>query len=361
MPDRLDRQQAFSGTRPVDEDLAIDVARLERWLETAVAGFRGPVELQQFRGGQSNPTFLLKTPEKNYVLRRKPPGDLLPSAHAVDREYRVISALGSVGFPVATARVLCRDESVIGSMFYLMDEVRGRIFWEPAMPGSDPVERAAVYDTMNRTLAELHALDPDALGLGDFGHKGGYVARQIARWSQQYRLSTTEEIPEMDRLVDWLPDNLPPENPTRLVHGDYRLDNLIVSAAGPNIEAVLDWELATLGDPVADVAYHAMQWVMPASDTGAGVGTLQGENLEALGIPALDTYLAIYEERTGLGVRADLDFHFAYNFFRLAAIFQGIIGRVRDGTAANPEAARMAAQVRPLAEAAWHYAERAGA
>ena len=359
--EKLDRQKAFSGTRDVAGELRLDIDRLDAWLGDQVTDYAGPLTVSQFKGGQSNPTYRLETPSGNYVLRRKPPGDLLPSAHAVDREFRVISVLGQIGFPVAPARALCLDEAVIGSMFYVMDEVSGRVFWEPAMPESNPAERAAVYDAMNAALARLHRLDPDELGLGDFGRRDGYVARQITRWSRQYEQSKTEEIAEMDRLIAWLPKNLPPENPARLVHGDYRLDNLIIRADAPEIAAVLDWELATLGDPIADFTYHLMQWDMPRSDTGAGVGSLKGFDLASLGIPSLDAYLERYEDRSGYNVRAHLDFYFAYNFFRLAAIFQGIIGRVRDGTAANPNAARMASQVEPLAKRAWTYAERAGA
>jgi len=359
--EKLDRQEAFSGTRDVADAFRFDEKRLEAWLADAVAGFEGPIEVSQFKGGQSNPTYRIKAASGRYVLRRKPPGNLLPSAHAVDREYRVISALGKVGFPVPKVHALCTDDSVIGSMFYVMDEVAGRVFWEPFMPDSDPAERAAVYDAMGSTIAAMHRFDPDELDLADFGKKSGYVSRQIARWSKQYSLSQTETIAEMDRLTVWLPENLPAENPARLVHGDFRLDNLIIAPGKPEIAAVLDWELATLGDPVADFTYHCMQWDMPPSDDGAGVGSLVGHDLAALGIPLLDTYLGKYEERTGLAVREHADFYFAYNFFRLAAILQGIIGRVRDGTAANPNAARMARQVRPLAECAWRYAERAGA
>lgn len=358
---KLDRQQAFSGTRDVDPALRFDTARLEAWLSANIAGFAGPLAVSQFKGGQSNPTYRLCTPSAAYVLRRKPPGDLLPSAHAVDREYRVMTALGAVGYPVPRTHTLCLDEAVIGSIFYLMDEVEGRVFWEPAMPASDPAERSAVYQAMNAALATLHGFDPGELGLSDFGRTGGYVGRQIARWSKQYRLSQTETIAEMDRLIAWLPEHMPPENPTRLVHGDFRLDNLILDTDKPRIAAVLDWELATLGDPVADFTYHCMQWVMPPSETGAGVGSLVGHDLQRLGIPALSAYLEAYESRTGMGVRDHIDFYFAYNFFRLAAILQGIVGRVRDGTAANPNADIMAGQVRPLAEKAWDYAERAGA
>ncbi|PLX36180.1 MAG: phosphotransferase family protein [Hyphomicrobiales bacterium] len=361
MSNRIDRQEAFSGTRETPEALQFDERRLERWLRDRIEGFDGPLDVRQFKGGQSNPTYRVATPHQAYVLRRKPPGKLLPSAHAIDREYRVMAALGKVGFPVPKVHLLCEDDSVIGTAFYLMDEVVGRVFWEPEMPASDRIERAAVYDAMNAAMAQLHSFDPVELDLADFGKPEGYVARQIARWSKQYRASQTETIPEMDRLIDWLPDNLPPENPARLVHGDFRLDNMILDAVEPRILAVLDWELSTLGDPVADFTYHCMQWEMPPSEEGAGVGSLVGCNLEVLGIPALADYIAAYERRTGLVVGAHIDFYFAYNFFRLGAILQGIVGRVRDGTATNANAAAMADQVRPLAETAWRFAQKAGA
>ncbi|ADZ71844.1 phosphotransferase family protein [Polymorphum gilvum] len=354
-----DRQAAFSGTKPVPAALALPEETLAAWLEAHVEGFSGPVRFRQFRGGQSNPTYLVEAAGVAYVLRRKPPGPLLPSAHAIEREYRVMTALGAAGYPVPRTRVLCEDPTIAGTAFYLMDRVEGRIFWEPGLPELAPAERAAVYDAMNATLARLHALDPAALGLADFGRPDGYVARQVARWSKQYRASQTETIAEMDRLIDWLPDNLPPEQPARIVHGDYRLDNLILHPDRAEVVAVLDWELATLGDPVADFTYHLMPWRMPPAPAGTGIGTLLGLDLDALGIPGLDAYIAAYEARTGLAVADRLAFYFAYNFFRFAAILQGIAGRVRDGTATSENAAGMIAQIRPLAETAWHHAERA--
>ncbi len=356
----IDRQAAFSGTRPVAQAHRFEVVRLERWLSDHVDGFRGPVDISQFRGGQSNPTYKVTAASGTYVIRRKPPGKLLPSAHAVDREFRVISALHAQGFPVARPLALCEDESVIGTMFYVMDYIDGRIFWLPHLPDLDRQERSAIYDSMNETIAQLHSIDYEAAGLAGFGKPDGYVARQIRRWSEQYRLSETVTIPEMNRLMDWLPDACPPQSLNSLVHGDFRLDNLIIHPRQPRVVAVLDWELATLGDPIGDFTYHLMQWHMPPSPTGAGTGSLLGFDLPSLGIPTQDDYIARYTERTGFVIE-NLDFYFAYNFFRLAAILQGIAGRVRDGTATNPNAAAMADQVLPLARTAWAYAERAGA
>jgi aminoglycoside phosphotransferase (APT) family kinase protein len=355
----IDRQSAFSGTREVAERLRFDVARLEDYLRAHVGGFAGPILLRQFKGGQSNPTYLIETPHRRYVLRRKPPGKLLPSAHAVDREHRVISALYAQGFPVPEPVLYCADESVVGTAFFLMAHVAGRVFWEPQMPASDPVERAQVYDAMNATLARLHTFEPAAIGLADYGRGENYVARQVERWSKQYRASETAHIEDMERLIAWLPGHLPPPQPPRLVHGDYRLDNMILAPAAPKIAAVLDWELSTLGDPLADFSYHLMQWHMPPSD--AGTGSLLGFDLAALGIPALDDYVDAYVARTGLDPRAHLPVYFAYNFFRLAAILQGIVGRVRDGTATSALAAAKAELVAPLAAKAWDFAQQAGA
>jgi aminoglycoside phosphotransferase (APT) family kinase protein len=355
----IDRQAAFEGTREVAEALRFDVARLAQYLREHVAGFSGPLTAKQFKGGQSNPTYLLETPARRYVLRRKPPGKLLPSAHAVDREFRIISALHAQGFPVAEPVLYCPDESIAGTAFYVMGFVDGRVFWEPSMPGSNPDERAAVYDHMNATMAQLHNVDPAAVGLGDFGRGENYVARQVERWSQQYRASETETIPEMDRLIDWLPRHVPPQQAVRIVHGDYRLDNTIVAADAPRIIAVLDWELSTLGDPLADFTYHLMQWHMPQSESAAGTASLVGHDLTALGIPSLSDYADAYAARTGFDPRPHLNHHLAYNFFRLAAILQGIVGRVRDGTATSDNAPAKAQMVRPLAVKAWEFAEAA--
>jgi aminoglycoside phosphotransferase (APT) family kinase protein len=355
----IDRQNAFTGTREVAERLRFDVGRLEAYLRDHVAGFAGPAAVSQFKGGQSNPTYLLETPLRRYALRRKPPGKLLPSAHAVDREFRVISALHAQGFPVAEPVLYCADESVVGTAFFVMSYVAGRVFWEPQMPASNRAERAQVYDAMNATLARLHSFEPAAIGLSDYGRGENYVARQVERWSKQYRASQTEAVEDMERLIAWLPEHLPPPQPPRVVHGDYRLDNIILAPDAPSIAAVLDWELSTLGDPLADFSYHLMQWHMPPSD--AGTGSLVGLDLGALGIPPLDAYVDAYVARTGLDPRPHLPVYFAYNFFRLAAILQGIVGRVRDGTATSAFAAAKAEMVRPLAAKAWEFAGQAGA
>jgi len=357
----IDRQQAFSGTKETPAALRMDEARLAAYLADRIKGFAGPLTARQFKGGQSNPTYLLETPSRRYVLRRKPPGKLLPSAHAIDREYRVIGALFAQGFPVAEPLLYCADESVAGTAFYVMSFADGRVFWEPAMPGSDPAERAAVYDAMNATIAKLHAFDPAQIGLADFGKGENYVARQVDRWSKQYRASETETIEAMERLIEWLPQHIPPSGPARLVHGDYRIDNLIVAKDAPRVLAVLDWELSTLGDPLADFTYHLMAWHMPLSDSAAGTATLAGHDLAALGIPPMADYVDAYVARTGLDPRPYLDIYLAYNFFRIAAILQGIIGRVRDGTATSDHAPARAEMIRPLADKAWAFARAAGA
>ena len=358
---RIDRQVAFTGTKDVADALRIDAAQLEAYLAREVREFVGPLAVRQFKGGQSNPTYLLETPSRKYVLRRKPPGKLLPSAHAVDREFRAIRALHAQGFPVAEPVIYCADETVAGTAFYVMGYVEGRVFWNPEMPGSNPAERAAVYDAMNATLARLHSFDPAQVGLSDFGRGENYVARQADRWSKQYRASETQTIDEMERLIEWLPGHIPPPGPIRLVHGDYRLDNVILHAREPKVLAVLDWELSTLGDPLADFTYHLMQWHMPPEETGAGTGSLVGFDLKALGIPSLGAYVDTYVERTGLDPRPHLNAYLAYNFFRIAAILQGIAGRVRDGTATSEHAPAKAQMVRPLAEVAWRFAREAGA
>lgn len=357
----LDRQATFSGTRAPSDRLQLDPDRLARVLEARVPGFAGPVAVAQFNGGQSNPTYRLDSPSGSYALRRKPPGPLLPSAHAIEREFRVMDALGRAGFPVPKVYVLVEDVDTIGTAFYLMDRVEGRIFWDPAMPASDPAERAAVYRAMVETIAALHRFDPAAVGLGDFGKGEGYVARQVGRWSKQYLASRAAPNADMDRLIAWLPEHLPPEAPARVVHGDFRLDNLIIAPDRPAVAAVLDWELATLGDPVADFTYHLMTWIMPRLDSGAGTGSLIGVDLAAAGIPDMAAHARAYEAATGFSVLDHLDTHLAYNLFRLAAILEGIRGRVRQGTASNAAAAAMAEAVEPLAAAAWGFALRAGA
>jgi aminoglycoside phosphotransferase (APT) family kinase protein len=354
-----DRQEKFSGTQDVREAHRFDVARLEAYLSGRIEGFRAPLEVRQFKGGQSNPTYQLVTPNRKYVLRRKPPGKLLPSAHAVDREFRAISALHPTGFPVAKPYLLCEDEGVIGTIFYVMECVEGRIYWGPMLPDQSPKQRGEIYDAMNETLAKLHSLDFEKLGLSDFGKPGNYVGRQIARWTKQYQASETETIDEMNKLIEWLPAHLPPDERSSIVHGDYRLDNMILHPTEPKILAVLDWELCTIGDPMADFTYHLMQWQMPGGVSSGG--SLLGADFAALGIPAMEDYTALYMRRTGRTEMPNLDYYAAYNFFRLAGILQGIVGRVRDGTAANANAAQNAAGVRPLAERAWHFAQRAGA
>jgi aminoglycoside phosphotransferase (APT) family kinase protein len=355
-----DRQAAFSGTREVPPALAFDAGRPAEWMASHVPGFKGPLSVRQFRGGQSNPTYLLEAASGRYVLRRKPPGRLLPSAHAVEREYRVQKALGTRGFPVPKVHALEEDAAVIGTAFYLMDHVPGRIFWEPHMPASTPRERASVYEALVRTQAWLHSFEPEALGLADFGRPSGYVARQVRRWSEQYRASEAEPIPEMDRLIAWLPEHVPPEAPARVVHGDFRIDNVILAPDRPEVAAVIDWELSTLGDPVADFTYHLMPWHMPPGLAGSGTASLVGHDLRHLGIPRADAYVAAYETATGFAVRPHLDVYLAYNFFRLAAILAGVAARGRAGNAPSEIAARMEAAVRPLALAAWRFAERAG-
>jgi aminoglycoside phosphotransferase (APT) family kinase protein len=354
-----DRQSTFSGTREVAERLRFDTARLETYLRDHIADFSGPLAVRQFKGGQSNPTYLIETPQRRYALRRKPPGKLLPSAHAVDREYRVMRALHAQHFPVPEPILYCADESIIGSAFFVMAYVEGRVFWEPHMPDAQAGERAQVYDAMNATLARLHNFDPAEIGLSDYGRGENYVARQVERWSQQYRASATQAIEAMERLIEWLPAHLPPARPPRLVHGDYRLDNMILASDAPKILAVLDWELSTLGDPLADFSYHLMAWHMPHSE--AGTGSLVGFDLNALGIPSLTAYVDAYVARTGFDPRPHLPVYFAYNFFRLAAIMQGIAGRVRDGTATSAVAAAKGELVGPLAAKAFEFAQKAGA
>lgn len=352
----IDRQSAFSGTRLPSPGFEIDPARLAAYLEGHIEGFRGPITIHQFKGGQSNPTYRLETPSGTYVLRRKPPGPLLPSAHAVEREFRVMQALGRAGYPVPRVHCLCERDEIAGTAFHVMDFVTGRIVWEPAMPDAEPSERTAVHDAMVTALADLHSYDPWEIGLDRFGRGEGYVARQIARWTDQYQASRTEDIASMDRMIAWLPSAIPEQQRISVVHGDFRLDNLILAIDRPQILAVIDWELATLGDPVADFTNFLMQWRMPPSDSGAGTGSLVGLDLDRLGIPDVEEVIARYEARTGLAVRPHLDFYLAYNLFRIAAILQGIVGRVRDGTATNPNAAAMAAQVKPIAETAWQIA-----
>jgi aminoglycoside phosphotransferase (APT) family kinase protein len=358
MTDALDDPQStFSGTREVDPRYRLDEAALDAWMAANVEGYAGPLTVRQFKGGQSNPTYELTTPTAAYVLRRKPPGVLLPSAHAVDREFTVISALAAQGFPVARPHALCLDEGVIGSIFYVMDKVEGRVLWDLKLPGMTPDQRRAIYDAQVDTLARLHSFEPDQIGLSGYGKPGNYFARQVGRWTKQYQASETHPIPDMDRLTAFLPQGLPPEGPTRIVHGDFRLDNMILAPNAPQVRAVLDWELSTLGDPLADFSYLLIAWAIPATLRNG----LAGADLKDLGIPSVEETVARYAEKTGSAPPANLDWLFAYNLFRLAAICQGIAGRVRDGTAASAHARTMAAQVEPLAAGAWSFAKKAGA
>ena len=353
------RQEKNTGTRDVREAHRFDEARLEAYLGEHIEGFEGPLTVAQFKGGQSNPTYLLRAASGNYVLRRKPPGKLLKSAHAVDREFRVISALHASGFPVPRPYVLCEDDTVIGTAFFVMEFVEGRILWELDLPGMEPAERAAIYDNINETLAKLHNTDYEALGLSDFGVPGNYFERQISRWSRQYRSSETSVVATMDELIDWLPANIPDDESASIVHGDYRLDNMVLHTTEPRVVAVLDWELSTIGHPLADFTYHLMAWHMP--DIGIGSTGLVGLPLKDLGIPDEDEYVARYCERTGRedGITGR-NFYLAFNFFRLAAILQGIAGRVRDGTAASAHAAEAVKAVQPLADLGWQYATKHG-
>jgi aminoglycoside phosphotransferase (APT) family kinase protein len=354
----MDRTNANTGTRPVSEALRFDEAALERWMEANVAGFRGPLRVSQFKGGQSNPTYRIDATSRAYVLRRKPPGKLLPGAHAVDREYRVIEALGQQRFPVAQVYGLCEDESLIGTPFYVMDMVEGRIFWEAEMPGLSRVDRAAAFDSMNATIAALHNFDPAEIGLGDYGKPTGFVERQVVRWSKQYAGDIEAgRIDAMDRLVDWLEKHLPADGGrSSVVHGDFRCDNMIFDGQRPEVKAVLDWELSTLGDPASDFTYHLLMYRMP-TDLFAG---LAGVELDPLGIPLEEDYVAAYCRRTGRERLPNKDYLVVFNMFRLAAILHGIRGRIARGTASSAHAIETASKLEPLAELAWAQADKAG-
>jgi aminoglycoside phosphotransferase (APT) family kinase protein len=343
--------EQFIGTKPVEERHRIDAASLEKFLGMQIR------EIEQFKGGQSNPTYRITDSQgKRYVLRRKPPGKLLPSAHAVDREFRVIKALHAVGFPVARPHVLCEDDSVIGTAFYVMDYVEGRVLWDQSLPGLSKAERFAIWDELNRVIAGLHLIDYRSVGLEGFGKPGNYIERQIARWTKQYRASETERVAAMDNLIEWLPKNIPPEAATTVVHGDYRLDNTIFHPSEPKILAVLDWELSTLGDPLADFAYHCMSWHIPPGQFRG----IAGLDLASLGIPTEREYVQLYCKRTGRGEidASHWDFYIAYNLFRIAAILQGILKRVVDGTAASAHARDAGSRARPMAELGWRQVEK---
>jgi aminoglycoside phosphotransferase (APT) family kinase protein len=345
------KDEEYSGTRPVEERHRIDEANLDRWMREHIEEYAGPLTVLQFKGGQSNPTYRLDTPSRSYVMRRKPFGKLLPSAHAVDREFRVISALGGQGFPVAKAYAFCNDDSVIGAAFYIMSMEEGRVFWDPTLPSQPPEARRQIFTSKVETLARLHMFDPNAIGLSDFGKPGNYFARQVDRWTKQYRASETQHIAEMEKLIEWLPATLPEQKRVSIVHGDYRLDNMIFHPTEPRVKAVLDWELSTLGDPMADFTYLLMQWIMPG---------LHGADLKALNIPSMEEAALIYSKFTGMGL-PNLNWYFAYNLFRLAGITQGIAGRIRDGTAASAKAIESAKRTVPLSKASWEYAQKAGA
>ncbi len=348
----------FIGTRPVAPQHAFDEAALLRWLQGAMPGFGDTLQVEQFKGGQSNPTFRLTAPSGRYVLRRKPPGPLLPSAHAVDREFRVIRALAGTDVPVARAHALCTDESVIGTMFYVMDCVDGRVLWDPALPGMSPDQRRAHFDELNRVIAALHRVDPGAVGLADYGKPGNYIARQVDRWTRQYRAAETETIEAVERLIEWLPGRIPPGDEVAVVHGDYRFDNVIFHPTEPRILAVLDWELSTLGHPLVDFAYHCMKYHMAPAD---GTRGLAGLDLAALGIPDEAAYLQAYRQRTGRTQPIAADhwrYYIVFNMFRLVGILQGIVKRAQQGNASNARALETGRRTRPLAELAWRLAQQ---
>lgn len=341
----------------VTERHRFDVEPLAAYLAANLPAFSGPLEVKQFHGGQSNPTYLLSTPAAKYVMRSKPGpvAKLLPSAHAIEREFRVMRALRAQGIPVPQVHILCEDESVIGRAFFVMEHVAGRIFWEQSLPQSNPAERAAIYDEMNRVIAQLHRVDVERAGLSDFGKAGNYFARQIGRWGKQYQASQTETIEAMNRLIEWLPQHIPPGDETAVVHGDYRMDNLIFHPTEPRIVAILDWELSTLGHPLADFSYHCMSWHIPP---GAFRG-IAGLDLAALGIPSEAEYIRRYCERTGRAGIEHWNFYLAYNLFRIAAILQGVYKRYTEGLASSDNAKQAGANAKALAELGWKYAQQA--
>jgi len=356
----------FTGTRPVAASHAFDSAALEAYLQREMPGFEGPLSVEQFKGGQSNPTYKLLTPTRAYAMRSKPgpAAKLLPSAHAIEREFRVMKALGGTDVPVAQMHLLCEDEAVIGRAFYIMEFMDGRVLWDQALPDLARDRRGQIYDEMNRVIAALHSVDVAAVGLADYGKPGNYFERQIGRWSKQYVASATETTAEMDQLIAWLPAHLPASaldsSQVAIVHGDYRLDNLVFDKDAPRITAVLDWELSTLGHPLADFSYHCMAWHIPPG-TFRGIG---GLDHAALGIPSEAEYVRRYCERTGRSdpqaLMADWNFYLAYNLFRLASITQGIAKRVVDGIASSAQAKATGAATRPLAQMAWRFAQAAG-
>ena len=354
----------FIGTRAVSGQHAFDTVALSAWLERNLEGFAGPLSVEMFKGGQSNPTYKLITPSQSYVMRSKPGpvAKLLPSAHAIEREFAVMSGLQGTDVPVPRMHVLCEDESVIGRAFYVMEFMQGRVLWDQSLPGMQPAERTAIYNESNRVIAALHTVKFVQQGLASYGKPGNYFERQIGRWSKQYLASITQPIEEMDQLMAWLPANMPAsardENHVSIVHGDYRLDNLMFHPTEPRVIAVLDWELSTLGHPLADFSYHCMAWHIPPGPF-RGIG---GLDLPALGIPSEQEYIRMYCERTGLAtpeeLATDWNFYLAYNLFRLAAILQGIAKRVEMGTASSAQARASGEGARPLAQMAWSFAQR---
>jgi aminoglycoside phosphotransferase (APT) family kinase protein len=347
----------FTGVADAPEHLRIDENALDAYMRAHVEGYQGPPSVKKFKGGQSNPTYLVTTARRKYVLRRKPPGKLLPSAHAVEREYRVMTALHATGFPAPRTYTLCEDPGIIGTAFFIMDYVEGRIFWDAALPDAAREERRPLHFALIDTLADLHLIDFEKIGLADYGKAGNYFSRQIDRWAKQYRAAETASIPAMDRLIDWLPGAAPADETTTIVHGDMRFDNTIMHPTEPRTLAVLDWELSTLGHPLADFTYLLMVWHFPPSVRGG----LAGLDLDALGIPRMEEAVERYCARTGRNSLPDLNFCLAYNMFRLASIAQGVYARARQGNASSELAIRMEAQIAPLAALAWSYAEKAGA
>ena len=355
----------FTGTRPLSPEQAFDLEPLRQWMADHLGDNPSDLQVVQFKGGQSNPTYLVSAGTQRWVMRSKPGpvAKLLPSAHAIEREFKVMQALRDTGVPVPRTFGLCEDESIIGRAFFLMEHVEGRVLWDQGLPGMEPAARQAHYDELNRVIAALHRVDPAAVGLADYGRPGNYFERQIARWSRQYQASITEPIEAMDRLMDWLPQHIPEgardASQIAIVHGDFRLDNVIFHPSEPRILAVLDWELSTLGHPLADFSYHCMAWHIPHA-MGRGIG---GLDLASLGIPSERDYVARYAQRTGITdlqrVHAEWNFYLAYNLFRIAAILQGIARRVVDGTAASAQARSAGAGARPMADLAWQFASRA--
>ncbi|QJQ04692.1 phosphotransferase [Undibacterium piscinae] len=353
--------EEFMGTMPVSERQQFNVGALADYMRQHVAGFDASsadsLTVQQFKGGQSNPTFKLSAGNQHYVMRAKPGpvAKLLPSAHAIEREFKVMDALNKAGFPAAKQYALCSDEDVIGRAFFIMEFVDGRVLWDQSLPGMTPEQRAEIYDEMNRVIAQLHTIDYAAIGLADYGKPGNYFARQIDRWTKQYRASETEKIEAMDNLIAWLPDHIPAGEDTSIVHGDYRMDNMMFHPTEPRVLALLDWELSTLGHPLADFSYHCMSWhVQPGQFRG-----IAGLDHKALGIPGEQEYIDKYCQRTGKTIRPeDFNFYLAYNLFRMAGILQGIMKRYVDGTASSAQAKASGEAARPMAELGWSYANK---